>query len=537
MPLDKLSPPIHSLPHLLLYSLLLIPIYHFLLALYNLFLHPLRSYPGPLLSRASALPHALRLLSDHGPVMVHALHEKYGPVVRVGPNHLTYTDLRAWKDIYHVRHAHGHRNDGGSGGDVRENGKSWLFYRESVMERPDGEEPVSLLDADWEEHSRLRRALAGGFSEKAMREQEVVIQGYVDLLVRGLRGRMERGEAVDLVQWYNWTTFDVIGDLVFAESFGCLEGEMGHPFISMVTGFVRQQAALLAVKYAGLSRWRVVKSVLRWAIKRMAGDKAQTLHEIMWAKLKRRLDMKEERTDLFEGLMSKRKEWNLSIARLQANATVIAAAGSETTAALLSAVTWFLLIHPEVIDKLQHEVRSSFNSVSDITIGSVGRLPYLLACLNEALRRFPPAVGNLPRQVHEGGEVIAGRYVPENTMVEVQFYAMNHSSQHWHDALAYRPERWLNKVVRDIGEVADHSGEKGVNEDRLEVMQPFSVGPRHCIGRNLAYAEMRLILARIIFEFDMTLADQSKNWLENCKPYTVWEKAPLIVQLAPVKRG
>lgn len=66
------------------------------------------------------------------------------------------------------------------------------------------------------------------------------------------------------------------------------------------------------------------------------------------------------------------------------------------------------------MEKLKHEVRSSFRRAADITIASVGRLPYLLACLNEGLRRYPPAVANLPRDVHEGGEMIAGGFVPEN---------------------------------------------------------------------------------------------------------------------------
>jgi cytochrome P450 len=68
------------------------------------------------------------------------------------------------------------------------------------------------------------------------------------------------------------------------------------------------------------------------------------------------------------------------------------------------------------------------------------------------------------------------------TIVEIQYYAMNHSSQHWHDAFAFKPERWLNKIISDIGE-AKESGEKNADGDRLEAMQNFSVGPRNCVGR------------------------------------------------------
>ncbi|KAK4150684.1 Isotrichodermin C-15 hydroxylase [Chaetomidium leptoderma] len=493
-------------------------------AIYNLFLHPLASHPGPLLSRALPFAHALRILSGHGPTDVHALHETYGPVVRLGPNHLSYTDVRAWRDIF------GHR----AGADTSENPKSRLFYRQSLVRR-DGN-PVSILDADREEHGRLRRAVAGGFSERAMTAQEPVIQGYVDLLMRRLREQSGRGKAVvDMVQWYNWTTFDVVGDLVFAESFGCLEEQRGHTFVDTITNLVEQQAMFLALKYSGLASIGLVKWTVNKLLNFMAADLLKTLHQVMGAKLQHRLDLKEERTDLFEGLMSKREEWNLGMDRLQANAVLMAAAGSETTASLLSGATYFLLTNPDVMDKLKDEVRSSFNSVSDITIASVGRLPYLLAFLNEALRRYPPAVSNLPREVCEGGAIIAGQYIPEKTIVEIQHYAMNHSSQHWEEPFAFRPDRWLNKVDGAIGEVRESGEEeKDPDGDRLEAMQVFSMGPRNCVGRNLAYAEMRLIIARVIFEFDLKFAEGGKEWLHNPEVYTIWKKKPLNVHLTPV---
>jgi cytochrome P450 len=73
-------------------------------------------------------------------------------------------------------------------------------------------------------------------------------------------------------------------------------------------------------------------------------------------------------------------------------------------------------------------------------------------------------------------------------MVEVIYYAMNHTSQHWHDPFAFRPERWLNKIVKEIGEVPDTvTAEKDADGDRLEAMQSFSVGPRNCIGRKYVF--------------------------------------------------
>lgn len=106
--------------------------------------------------------------------------------------------------------------------------------------------------------------------------------------------------------------------------------------------------------------------------------------------------------------------------QLQANAMVIATAGSETTATLLSGAAFLLAQNPNTLERLKQEVRTSFSNVGDITITSINRLPYLLACLNEALRRHPPGVSNMAREVHKGGEMIAGRFVPEDVSTKFQ---------------------------------------------------------------------------------------------------------------------
>src|SRR3569833_687050 len=71
------------------------------------------------------------------------------------------------------------------------------------------------------------------------------------------------------------------------------------------------------------------------------------------------------------------------------HATVFIGAGSETTAGVLTGVTSFLLQNPDNMAKLKDEVRTAFQSESDIRYESVSRLPYLVACLDETLRLYP----------------------------------------------------------------------------------------------------------------------------------------------------
>lgn len=118
-------------------------------------------------------------------------HAKYGDVVRFSPDELSFTSEKAWKDIY------GYRDQPLI--------KDPTFYN-IVKLGLDG--APSIFNADKYNHPRVRKALAHAFSEKALREQEPFMKGYVDVLIEKLRDIAASGSAADLVQWYNFTTFD-----------------------------------------------------------------------------------------------------------------------------------------------------------------------------------------------------------------------------------------------------------------------------------------------------------------------------------------
>lgn len=156
-------------------------------------------------------------------------HEKYGPVVRIAPRHLSYTDRRAWNDIYGHRigavRAHGH--------EVEIRKAPWQHGNHFGMDAR-----TNLISTPSAEvHADLRRALASGFADRALRDQQGLIRKYVDLLVLRLRqnGTAEDGarRALDMVRWYSFCTFDVIADLVFAEGFGMLKNQELHPWAAM----------------------------------------------------------------------------------------------------------------------------------------------------------------------------------------------------------------------------------------------------------------------------------------------------------------
>lgn len=218
------------------------------------------------------------------------MHDKYGPVVRIGPNHLSFTDLRAWKDIY------GHRV--GVDISLQEMPKAEPFY--NVIRGL----PSSIVSADREEHQMLRRALSHGFSDSSMREQEPLIQQYVDLLIKRLHEQCEHGKrALNLEAWYNWTTFDVVGDLVFGQSFQCLENVDYHPWVAFIFRSVRFGSVAVALSYVGLGE--LVQAMFK--INSFTAISKMRNHIRLF--LQSRLDMKKERNDLFEGIVKRKEEW------------------------------------------------------------------------------------------------------------------------------------------------------------------------------------------------------------------------------------
>lgn len=117
-------------------------------------------------------------------------------------------------------------------------------------------------------------------------------------------------------------------------------------------------------------------------------------------------------------------------------ARVLLIAGSETTATLLSGATYYLLTNPEILGKLQAEIRGTFQAENDITLQSLSNsclLPYLEAVLTESLRMYPPVPANLPRITGPGGDVVDGRFVPANVRIFTGSRASRSSS--WSSSL------------------------------------------------------------------------------------------------------
>lgn len=126
-----------------------------------------------------------------------------------------------------------------------------------------------------------------------------------------------------------------------------------------------------------------------------------------------------------------------------------------------------------------------------------------------------------PRITPKGGGKVAGEWLPEGVFINVHALTVSRSPKFFHNPEAFCPERWL------------HQKEPCFSNDRLDAIQPFGVGPRSCIGRLLAWAEMRLILARLVWRFNLLPADTEAGHLQwdNQRTFTVVERRPFEAKL------
>ncbi len=197
-----------------------------------------------------------------------------------------------------------------------------------------------------------------------------------------------------------------------------------------------------------------------------------------------------------------------SVPELWGESNLLIIAGSDTTSTALASAFFYLVHNPEKLAKATKEVRERFGNVEEIVKGqTLGDLIYLRAVLDEGMRLSPPVGGMLPREVLAGGLEVDGEKLPAGIDVGTPHYAIHHNPAYYPRPFDFVPERWI--AGEDAG-IALPSGQRVTSKEDVEVAKkafaPFSVGPRACIGKNLAYAELLLSLGRTLWLYDIRQA-------------------------------
>ncbi|KAB8238244.1 cytochrome P450 [Aspergillus alliaceus] len=308
-----------------------------------------------------------------------------------------------------------------------------------------------------------RRVIRHAFSEIALAGKEQYITVYK---MRLLKSRIEAGGLVDMTRWYNHLTFDP-WDLATTDPFDCLQRSEYHTFVAVVFSSIRAQRRADKVK------------------------KNQEFKDIERIKTEKRIA---QGVGTREVIMP-------YILRHNKEGTEITHEETMTTATALAGLTFHLTQNPEVYRLLADKIRSSFAPEDEINLKSTSTLRYLRACPEEILHIYPPAAETLPR-ISPGATTNS---MVLRSYVSIFQWATHHSPRNFIDPELFASQRWLpwRHPLYDPRYISDNK------------------------ASFLAYAEMQLVTARLLWNFDIQLQDRQDDWVQRQRTFVLRLRAGL----------
>ncbi|KAG7094555.1 hypothetical protein E1B28_005383 [Marasmius oreades] len=441
---------------------------------YRLVFHPLRRFPGPWLAAITKYYRGYyEVFCDGGWLdQLEVLHEKYGPVVRVTPNELHFSDPNAYNDIYVTSRV--------------PKDPSWYTHTA----------PVSgsvMSEVDPKEATRRRLKLGSYFSRKAVLRLEELVQAKVNKLIKRL---LSYQKPTNLHYGYRAATLDIISSYVFAQEMNALDSpDFKHPFLTAVDDLF---STVWLVKYLPFHLDRLPE----WISRRIAPASIPLLDERQYIanKIDRvrttdHDDPPEEKMGVFD-LYLRDSSAGVPRWKLLDDGTAFQMAATDTTANACVTGTYHLLTKPDTLVKLRKELDEAWKDTEEVMkYEQLRQLPYLGGVIRECLRLSCGVTLATPRRVGKKEVNIVGFTVPPGTIIGCASYIVHSNPSLFPDPEDFIPERWLGDDSRKLE----------------QYLVAFSKGPRTCLGINLAWCEMYLILANVFRKLDLEIFESTPD--------------------------
>ncbi|KAI0013518.1 isotrichodermin C-15 hydroxylase [Xylariaceae sp. FL0662B] len=474
---------------------------------YLLFFHPASKFPGPKLAAISNVWYAYHWVTGRWPWKMEEIIAKYGDIVRVAPNELVFVTPQATIDIY---------------GAAVKNHET--FVKTSFMDLGVGDGGITW-EQDPVKHRQIAKRISPVFSTKSLKAKEATLQFYIDIFVEKMR-QVGGTEGVELPKWVMWLAMDISADMAYGLELNHLKDCKSSDFLDAINdtnffGTVNQ----IAQKFPLLSPLMflfIPPKILR-TLPRVLKINSQ--------EVQRRIDQRAnvKHLDYFERLVPPNSPTPTGKERnhLEQVAAQLLVADYDPIADQFYGLIYFLLKEPDSLANLVEEVRSAFQSYGDIRPDALVNLKYMHACIQESFRVFDTGPNGFPRV--SPGAMVDGVYIPKGVECQLSFFTALRSKRYFTDPLSYRPQRWLPP---------DHPKyEAKYADDQIKSVWPFSLGPRMCPGRESAWIQMRLFLAKVLWSFDLELVrGQELTFDKDFSVHTMWNKPPIWVRFVPVVR-
>ncbi|KAI9727248.1 MAG: hypothetical protein M1828_006867 [Chrysothrix sp. TS-e1954] len=422
-------------------------------AIYNLYFHPLKSYPGPWFARTSRLWYVFTALGGYQKYAIKDLHEKYGQVVRIAPNEISYIRIDAWNDIY---------------GTLAHEGVSRLEKDDDLFGVAFGGSD-SIVGANSENFKDQKTNAMRGFSHGAVASKSEVMSTYMETSIQNLKSWAEKhNEPVDIEAFVGNTFLDVHARLTIGSDFGAVEDE--DPRLHFLVRQMHNATAVLQYCVHITYLPSAVKSIPSM----FGGIDVFSIFDGLYPigpAITKRVEggVGAQKNDFVSYMENVQGPDDNNRDRVKKNAYNFILSGMEGMPGFVCSSLYYLLKDPKYYRDASSRIRSRFHHASMINADSAQNIPLLRAIIQETLRISPPFVGISTRRVPCGGSTICGKYVAEGMTVGIHHYSVTHHSLFWKDPDCFRPERWL--------------GDDEFADDHREVFHPFGYGPRVCIAR------------------------------------------------------
>lgn len=324
---------------------------------------------------------------------------------------------------------------------------------------------------------------------------------YVDTVIEKTRFMMDElwpkklHTKVNVHQEMRMLTLDIIGAAAFGAEFGAMTSENGaHEIETCLSNILH---GVLDVIKSPVPLWRFMRTPGRAAIQNDL-DRLQQIE--MGLIHKRREQLRQEgghpkeasKKDLL-GLLLRARDSDRSInfkdEDLMWDVHDVIFAGHETTASALAASLFLIAGSPQVLRKIQEELREHLPGNRVPTFDDISKLKYLDMVLNESLRLYPPTA--LIGRHAKSADIISGYEIPKGANILMSPYVMGRLEHLWDNPEEFRPERFSPEQV-----AARHP----------MIHTPFGSGPRICLGARMATMEAKVILAMVFqkYSFERT---------------------------------
>ncbi|KAM6520224.1 hypothetical protein FALCPG4_013777 [Fusarium falciforme] len=423
---------------------------------------PLWAAPGPFLSRFTPLMLRWNEFNANRTLYIHSLHLKYGPIVCIAPNEMSFSSYEAVKEIYGSK---------GSGYD-----KSTFYDLFTVFGR---RTLFSTLDKTT--HAKRKRLLADRYANSNVLKPASL---------NGIENRAREfarqcgdstGSSVDVyIKLHAFACDGVTHHLFQPYGTDCLGNPGDREMMDQVNADDSLRSRLFMLYAPTLYKYS--SKILDCFFEPRATPLADN-----FVTKRSKLDDPEEFT-LLSRLRSKLGD-ELAEGDIASECLDHMVAGIDTTGDVLCFLIWELS-QPRSAH-FQDELRRELLGNPDMAFD---KLPVLDSIVQEGLRCFPAIPMSLPRVVPKDGRVIDDLFVPEDTIVSCQAYSVQRHHAHvFPEPDRFNPHRWMSN--ENDGEMRRH-------------IFAFSYGGRGCIGKHLAYAEMKLLLREVYSQYQ-TVPDPS----------------------------